>query len=438
MSRVKHLKKFVRDNAKPILFVAGFAVVGAVTIFLVRAASPSAAFEAENATLAGVTQVNDASASAGKAVQFGNNTGATGVAACDPSKGLADEMCWYLNTGVLNTTTTGNPNDRWTAAQIRSGAASAQIQNVGSAASPAHVVLNTPGQVYSDKNVVGCIDIQADNVTVRNVLLTIDTDGPGCPYAGITTHPAGSGATMRKGFTLEHSEIDGGYSTACAIPPWSGTACPEVYNITGLPMNLTGPMKLDQVNDHGGYAFIGYMAGSQIVNSYLHDWGHMHKNPQGDPGNGTSLSDFHHDIIWAQGQSNFSVKHSFGLTWHPWPGRYGESGGCLCNNDSSNWAFIDTYWNGYANVDIAGGDGAKSKIVALNLYGGNTTTGGIWQIYPYAGSTPSGYPDYGAGAWTEAYSLNSTYGQMIPVIDHSRCTGIYSVSAGGVASKVGC
>lgn len=353
-------------------------------------------------------------------------SGVAGVASCDGSKGMADELCWYQNTGVLNLTTP-DPNDRWTEAQIVSGQASAQLVHLTGTSN-----LNTPGQVVENVWLDGCVNVNADNVTMRNVYIRVPVTNA-C-NAGITTHPAGSGATLAKGFTLEHSEINGGFSTECAVPPWSGTACPETFNIGGMTMNLTGPMKLDQVNNHGGYAFMGYMAGSQIVNSYLHDVGHMHKFPQGDSRNGTA-NDYHHDVIWAQAQSNWSITHSFGIMWHPWPGRFGESAGCLCDQTSSNWAFVDTYMNGWANVDVGGCD-THSAVVALNVYTDGAGGGG-WQTCR-GGEGPANYPDYGPGAWTPQFTTSSISGQQIPVIDHSRCTNLRQVSHAGAPMAAQC
>jgi hypothetical protein len=52
-----------------------FALMGSVIVLLSRAVTPTASIEPENGTLSGVTQVNDATASNGKAIKFGGQNG---------------------------------------------------------------------------------------------------------------------------------------------------------------------------------------------------------------------------------------------------------------------------------------------------------------------------------------------------------------------------
>ncbi len=67
----------MKDKRKVIAFVVVFALVGVVALVISRAATPSASFEAENATtIAGcVTKVSDATASGSASIKFGSSTG---------------------------------------------------------------------------------------------------------------------------------------------------------------------------------------------------------------------------------------------------------------------------------------------------------------------------------------------------------------------------
>lgn len=72
MPHKKLIKRLLPTKPKPWVFLVGFAVIGGITVYLAQAASPSVAFEVENASKSGVTTVTDATASAGSAIQFGS------------------------------------------------------------------------------------------------------------------------------------------------------------------------------------------------------------------------------------------------------------------------------------------------------------------------------------------------------------------------------
>ncbi len=79
MTKAKKIRvmRTMKDKRKVIAFVVVFALVGVVALVISRAATPSASFEAENATtIAGcVTKVSDATASGSASIKFGSSTG---------------------------------------------------------------------------------------------------------------------------------------------------------------------------------------------------------------------------------------------------------------------------------------------------------------------------------------------------------------------------
>lgn len=120
-----------------------FAVVGLLLVVLSQAATPVANFEAEAGTKSGnVTQITDATASAGSAVTFGASGGFQYNCIVKPSDcGYPDET----NTGVPDGT---------------------QLTNSGD------VYVTQDGTVIQNLNVTGFILIRADNVTIRNTRIT--------------------------------------------------------------------------------------------------------------------------------------------------------------------------------------------------------------------------------------------------------------------------
>ncbi len=69
----KNLLHKNRTHLRPLAFVMAFALIGATALIITKAATPTAAFEAESGTIAtGACSVNDTGASGGSAVKFGS------------------------------------------------------------------------------------------------------------------------------------------------------------------------------------------------------------------------------------------------------------------------------------------------------------------------------------------------------------------------------
>lgn len=101
------LLAFSRGLPKPLLFIAGFAVIGSTLLFVTKATTPFASIESEWGILCGVTRVIDPSASDDTAVEFGSGqtvapedciTGTTYYVDCaagtDTNNGAAPTTAW--------------------------------------------------------------------------------------------------------------------------------------------------------------------------------------------------------------------------------------------------------------------------------------------------------------------------------------------------------
>lgn len=90
---------FTRRRLQPWLFVLGFAATAATIFLLVTvAAPPTASFEAEDAARSGsVRLLNDSSASAGAALQFGSGTATSGRCQHTATRVCYNGQLWYLS-----------------------------------------------------------------------------------------------------------------------------------------------------------------------------------------------------------------------------------------------------------------------------------------------------------------------------------------------------
>lgn len=159
------------------------------------------------------------------------------------------EACWETQTGAQNTR--------------------AELQHITGA-----VYLTTPGQVYENKWVEGCIAVMANNVTVRNVI--IDNTGPVCQGLG-SAHSAallaaGDGTTNA---LFEHVTVDG--KNTLGGSAGGPEACVTFGNYTADALNVKGCPKV-------------MWAGKNVVikNSYIHDTSRA-ALAAGDHGDGIDL-----------------------------------------------------------------------------------------------------------------------------------------------------
>jgi hypothetical protein len=168
-NRVLNNSRFSRANIA--VFAVIFAAVGGYIIYSSFAAGFSASNEPENSAVSlPATLFNDANASGGKAVQFGN--GALQTKNCMP----APAACGYPDIGTVG---------------VQSGITLTPVSG--------SLNLSTAGQVYQNKVVTGDMVVTAPNVTIRNVKLVITNPDYGIKSFG------GSGVSN---LTLDHVEID--------------------------------------------------------------------------------------------------------------------------------------------------------------------------------------------------------------------------------------
>jgi hypothetical protein len=200
-------------KSSAILFAIVFAAVGGLLVVLTQAATPTANFEAEAGTRSGnVTQVADATASAGSAVKFGTPV-AAGACTTKPDS---------TNTGPTGTLTTDN-----------------------------RTAITTTGEVVENKLFPSSLDIRAANVTLRNVRViesilvneknnvTLDrvkVHGIGVSsssdvtiqYSHITSfdddalHITSDGSSYIRNFTIKHSFIERPTFTPGTEAHWDG------------------------------------------------------------------------------------------------------------------------------------------------------------------------------------------------------------------------
>lgn len=370
-------------------------------------------------------------------------TDAADVSTCDPSKGYAGELCWYNATGVLNTTT-ANANDRWTEAQIKAGAASAQLDHV-----TAVVVLDDPTDfnsgsgtaadpyVYQNHWVTGAVCNLMNNVVVKNVLIDMTRVNTPCGNCGFCTDQN----SPHDSVVFQDSEVDGQWSTACAVPPWP--ACDVVYNtFTNNVMDMTGPFKALRLNVHGGYVAWGYPGGvpdgnpdsANLIDSYMHDLGNFRNWGPGDSRN-CSGNDAHREVLHFEFASNWLVQHSFLTVNHPsLSDRCGGAitAGLFTGQHTGGWAVVNSYINGEPSFDLVScNSGDHQKTTVKNLYLSDRSVP-QWQCGP-----PLYFSDYAPGSWTESYTT-SPINTLTPIIDHSYCNNIYRVSSTGTATKIAC
>jgi hypothetical protein len=229
-----------RVRKRAIIFVVAFATIGTILLLLTRAATPTAHFETESANLSGnATIVSDTQASGGQALQFNAPTTPppSGSSRCPAFPAFPDANC----TGTL-------PNITRT--------------NSGS------ITTSQPGQVIQNVNVTGSIQVNHDNVIIRNVRVS----QPGGVAIAITP-----GAT---GTLIEDCELNGTGS------PTSDEAV-QYTNYTIRRCNIYGFGEGPRMNGN-----------VTIEDNYMHDFVDY------------SHLDAHQDGVQTTSGSNMTVRHN--------------------------------------------------------------------------------------------------------------------------------
>jgi hypothetical protein len=241
------------SRAHMVLFGLVFAGLGSYIIFNSFAATPAANIEPENgAVTAPAVVVNDATASGGKAVQFGSASGRS----CPVYPSFPDASCTGVPAGTVLTVKTGNQT------------------------------ISTAGTVVNGWDVRGKIIVNADNVTIKNSIVHGPAAG-GCS----------NGAAIElygQHDVVQDTEVVLDHPTACLDGIW----------MIGNYETLT------RVNVHGGTDGVKG-AGDPgthdqlIQDSYIHD---MRWDPN-DPNQGGTET--HNDGVqdWS-GAYNITLRHN--------------------------------------------------------------------------------------------------------------------------------
>lgn len=179
-------------KASVVVAIILFATVGTVLLFNSKAATPFASIEPEQGIkTANISPVSDATASGGSAVKFG--------AAPAPSSGICTGR--DTNGGVPadkfpGTACTGVPPGvtlRTVPGQVTSGA--------GWSWNGSQVVVTLAGAVLDGLDISGCVDVQANNVTIKNSRIRAV-----CTYM---INIYFNGSNSRTGLIVTDVELDG-------------------------------------------------------------------------------------------------------------------------------------------------------------------------------------------------------------------------------------
>lgn len=160
--------------AQPFVFVLLFALIGVSILLLTRAAGPSVAVETESATLSGVTQVSDTTASGGSYLKFGS--GPSEPPPPPPPGTMPTKQSIKDNAGP------NNPSALRASGSIEVTTSGAVIENVD--------IGN------------GTINVKASNVTIRNCRVK--------GYSNVAVIKVVSGFT---GLKVEHCRIEAIHSS---------------------------------------------------------------------------------------------------------------------------------------------------------------------------------------------------------------------------------
>jgi hypothetical protein len=152
---------------KPVLFIVGFAAIATILLLITKAATPFASIEPESATVSRTDLVvNDTSASGSKAVKFGSAS--IGTRVCTSADGFPDGNCTGATLGSSLSVVNGD----------------------------LHI---TQSGTVSNKDVRGCVYIEANNVTLKNSKIS------GCTGSHTSVIRNNGNITV-----VEDVEIDGG------------------------------------------------------------------------------------------------------------------------------------------------------------------------------------------------------------------------------------
>lgn len=444
--------------------VLGFALVGTMTALYSLAATTAFVIEPEGGSISVATRINDGSASGGAYLLFGTGscpagqtgtppncttpqcpagqtgtppncvtpptTGNVGPANCQLTQ--ADEPCWAARTGVLKLST-ADQNDRWTQAEIRSGAADGQLTRLTGCQ-----VISTGGSdaahpyIYENKRINGVLAIRASNVVVRNVYVEYQDsgwcqggqpgNGSGCCSA-IMTGNDDAGPNI-KNVAIQDSEVEAGYYSADS-------------GLVGVGMNI------QRVNAHGGFIIAGYNDRSYMQDVYFHDVTredecvyNLTQDGQSCVSHtgvtrvrGTPAGYLHKDTLWEQNGSDFAIVHSYMKHSSFTNPIGGSSGGCLCNEGGygplRNVYLKDMFMWGGSNYGIMA-SGNNSKVVWDNL-----VLGGQAGAFAYG---PKTYSDYTTSAWAPTWNTSSPGpgSPGIPNITGSHCSNLKNMSGAAI------
>jgi hypothetical protein len=231
-------------------FAAAAAIVGTAIVILSSAATPTASFEPEQGILAGgVVAAATSGASNGQAVKFATATTPAQCASGGTYLWSHLEACGW--PGPTNT----GPD----LSQCPGG-----VLTINSGAITRTITISTDGTIISCQNITGGLQIAAQNVTIKNSIITYNGGGAG--GSGVININDGGSATV------DHVKINGSNRTHSCIfnvgvkgPVLAYSMVAKNVDCSGVNDGIFSWWWPSNINAGAGSDFI-------ITDSYLHDF----------------------------------------------------------------------------------------------------------------------------------------------------------------------
>ena len=114
MAKLKDIRqKLTKQQFQLLVFVVGFAAIGALLLIIGRAAGPYASVEPESAQLSGVTTLSDTTASGGTYLKFGSGQSELPPSGTYPARGSVGFQGDTSTLKVINSTSTAPAGTSW-------------------------------------------------------------------------------------------------------------------------------------------------------------------------------------------------------------------------------------------------------------------------------------------------------------------------------------
>jgi len=370
-----------------VIFIIVFGGVGGWFLVTSHAATPTASVEPENGLLAsGASTVHDSTASGSDAVKFGITV--TVPAQC------ANGGSYLWN----NLETCGWPGPSNTGVDMS--------QCPGGLTNSSSLTITTADTVVSCKNISGGIDVEAQNVTIKNSVVSRNAAGAG----GTGVIEIGDGASA----TVDRVEINGQDATHACIFNSGSKGATLQYSLVAKNVKCHDVNDgifswwWDQRTSYGGGSYFDTNAdaGSNFIiqDSYFYDFTEGAANG-------------HIDGYQTEGAWNGTITHN---TYHM-NRRAGDT-----DVDGGDMDSAIAIWNDFNSYKVAA-DGGTDKTVDNFTISNNLFAGGGFTVYAEdrspGGGAPSESSPVGGHEMTNIKVLNNKFSTYL----EGGCVGEYGV-----------